>query len=331
MPKWRVAGLGTAYSIASWSAVSWHWVGLYLHPYFKSFKLFRPRWAADWTIIKSIWKKGSMIALLQVEDMATLSALAFLIGLIGAEDLAAYQVGMQFMTITMMPIIVMSQSLGILCSQYLGAKNMGNLRRIGHTGILMELAPPAIFITLAVITPIQKLLASIFIDNVNDPSNQTLISTTRNLMIILGIIAFPNALRFGFTGALRGFLDTQLAMLMGMSILALEIPLGLAAREVGLGAEGIIAASCFAIFVSTIPLGLRWFWKSHKTIEQIEAAQQKPSCFGLFDKVQSGANNLWNSASSFFGYGENVGVGNSGVEISEVSDLEIEDAMYQMS
>lgn len=331
MPELGIAGLGVAYSISSCSAVLWQWAGLRLHPHFKSFNLFHPRWAPDWSIVRSIWMVGIMIALLQMGEMATLSVLALLLGTLSEEALAAFQVGMQFMAITLMPIIVISQSLSILCAQNLGAKNIGNVRRIGNIGTLMELMPPAIYTISAIVIP--KLLVSIYIDDVNDPANQELMNTTRNMMLILGISAFPDAVRFGFTGALRGFLDTQLAMWMGFLILGLASPLGFAARELDLGSEGIMITRGLAIVAATIPLGFRWWNKSHKTVEQIEVDQQKPSCFGLSDKARSVSSSLWNSASSFFGFSDTKQNQTDSIEIDtpELSDSEVGEAVYQMA
>ncbi len=206
-------------------------------------------------------KTGWPIALQINAETASFLVCATFIGWIGAKELAAYQIMMQYQFLIVVPIFALMQASGILVGQAYGAKTYGDISLIGKESVKIALIISIVSGLALVLAP--QFFAAAYLD-VKNPNNAQIVHLVYLLFIIMVIGQLFDGVRNVLTGGLRGLLDNRFPMLTGLAALwIIGIPLGfILCFPLQLGAIGLMLGWCFGIIVGTSVVCLRWQQKS---------------------------------------------------------------------
>lgn len=257
IPQLGVAGLGYAFDLQSVFYCCFTFIFFFCAPAFKPYSLFTSKIGNGFTCMKRLLKVGWPICTQISGEMLSFLMSAAMVGWVGIQSLAAYQVVTQYLFIILVPILALSQASGVLIGQAYGEKNFEKIQKIGYAAIIFSLA-----MTIAVafiFFTFPKSLASIYL-NTNNSANFETLQIVIILFAICGIQLIVDGIKNVLTGSLRGLFDTAYPMLVGLStVWIIGIPLGyVLAFPLGMGAAGIIIGPTIGMFISILPLLVRW-------------------------------------------------------------------------
>ncbi len=224
---------------------------------FKKFGIFHWRFYKNWAVLKQMLNTGWPIFVQMSGELIAFSAGAVMVGWLGVNQLAAYQIVIQCWFVLVIGIFGLSHSMGILIGQARGAEDSLAMQKLGRTGFTVTLVFVLIIALVFIVLP--KNLANLYLD----PHSQSY-DTTLNLAIALFSIMAFNQFFDGFrnviTGALRGLLDTRFPMFLSLILIWLVgMPLSyLFGFALNFGLLGIAAGSTLGMLISVTMLSLRW-------------------------------------------------------------------------
>lgn len=173
-------------------------------------KILLPRWAA----LKEIFALGLPIGLQGFSEVSLFSVTAILMGYFGEAALAAHQISMQCITITFMFFLGISQATSIRLNQCLGAKDYSAARHNIVLGLLLSLLIS--LVTAGLYWGYPKDVADLYV-NTTLRNHTEIIEYSIQFLAIAGVFQMLDALQVTATGVLRGFKDTKVPALLGVS------------------------------------------------------------------------------------------------------------------
>jgi MATE family multidrug resistance protein len=227
----------------------------------RAFRLHADAWepfdreAFAWSRHVEILRLGVPIAFQTCTEMWAFGLASFIAGPLGAVQLAAHQVAMQFASITFMIPLGISQAVTIRAGNLLGAGRPGAAARAGWLGI----AGSAAFMALAAVTFIlgRDVLPLVF---TNDAA---VVAACAAVLPIAGAFEIFDGTQAAACGMLRGMgrpLPATVANLVGYWVIALPIGGWLALRA-DFGLRGLWAGLCLGLIVVAVSLVL-WLRKN---------------------------------------------------------------------
>ena len=156
--------------------------------------------------LKEIVALGIPIAVTITAEAGLFSAVSILVGTRGAEITAAHQISLNFAATMFMIPLALSAAITIRTGHALGSGNSTEARFAGMTGLMMCVA----FMTCsaAFLLLFRDLVVAMY---TNDPAvTQIAIS----LLLMAAIFQIADGLQIGAAGALRGYKDTRMPMVI---------------------------------------------------------------------------------------------------------------------
>lgn len=257
LPALGVAGLGYAMAAQAWSVFLLMILSFCYFEFFKRFQLFNYRVHKNWQHLKKMFHIGWPISVQVGGEMLSVFACAAMVGWLGTNSLAAYQVVSQYFFLIIVPIFSLSQASGILVGQAKGGQQFDKIKKLGHVSVYLALLLGSIAALMFLLFP--RWLAAFYFD-VHNP----IYATTLHLVILLfAVTAFNlllDAVRNVITGALRGLFDTKFPMMVGLIVIWLiGIPLGyVMAFQWHWGVVGISLGSGIGVLLGAIVVLYRW-------------------------------------------------------------------------
>ena len=257
LPALGVAGLGYAMAAQGWFNLIFMFILLSKRESFKKFDLFNYRVHKNWANLRQMFKIGWPMSLQMSAEMVSLFVTAIMVGWIGTNALAAYQIVNQFMFLIIVPIFALSQASGIAVGHARGAKQFHEIKNLGYAGLRIALIWSFIAALLFILLP--RWLASFYI-NIHDPNNVVTLNITIWLFLILAFSQAFDSSRNVMTGALRGLFDTRYPMFIGiLALWGIGIPLSYTfAFILHGGIYGIALGASIGMFCGAVLILLRW-------------------------------------------------------------------------
>ncbi len=266
LPAFGVAGFGYASTLQSFFYFIVVSCCLYFDDYFKKFELFRMRFHKNWQSLKKLFKFGWPISLQISGEVICFSVIATFMGWLGKDSLSGYQIIMQYQFLIVVPVFAISQASGILIGQAYGGKQMSDINSYGQAGLLFVCVITALIGSLFLIIP--KTLCLPYLD-IHNPANAHIMSIAVLLFAVLAIAQFLDGIRNLLTGCLRGVLDVQFPMRIGLGALWLiSLPIAyLFGFLFHWGAVGVMIGWTLGVGLGTVILAVRWFFRGSLKIE----------------------------------------------------------------
>lgn len=209
-PKLGIVGSGLATTLSSIMMFAGLVVVTSFDAQFRRYRLFGRFWRADWPRYGELLRLGLPIAAILSFEVTIFNAAAFLMGLIGADSLAAHAIAIQIASIAFMVPMGFGQAATVRIGRAYGAQDHEGIKRAGWvafaagtgfmvlTALLMLLAPHA--------------LISAFID-INDPANTRVISLAVSFLAFAALFQIFDGGQAVASGMLRGLHDTTIPMI----------------------------------------------------------------------------------------------------------------------
>lgn len=256
-PALGLEGAAVATFITSIAVLAAYVVAIRLDPRLHRYHVFGFFWRPDWRRLKQIAVVGTPIMFTILAEAGIFGAAAFLMGRIGATQLAAHTIALQIAALAFQIPFGIGQATTIRVGYFYGARDAAGMGRAGWTGIGMAVAFMSATATAMVFAP-EPLLA-IYLDPWA-PQNVALVAYAIPFLLVAAAFQLFDGVQAVAQGALRGLQDTRVPM--WIAIFAYWVPgFGLAAG-LGLGTplEGVGVWYGLAVGLVVAAILLTWRW-----------------------------------------------------------------------
>jgi MATE family multidrug resistance protein len=256
-PALGIFGSGLATSIASGVMFAGMAVVVSVHPKFRRYHLFGRFWRADWPRFWALLKLGAPISGILAFEVTVFNAAAFLMGLIGAAQLAAHAIALQIASVTFMIPLGLAQAATVRVGLAYGAGDADGIGRSGWTAFVLGVSFMGLMALVMIAFP--KMLISAFID-IGDAANAAVVGYAVTFLAFAALFQVADGAQAVGAGMLRGLQDTTVPMIYAaIGYWGIGMTLGVAlAFHFGAGGSGIWLGLCAGLAVVAVLLIYRW-------------------------------------------------------------------------
>lgn len=221
------------------------------------YRIFGRWWAPDWPRLREIVAIGTPIAFTIMAEAGIFGAAAFLMGNIGASQLAAHTLALQIASLAFQVPFGVGQAATIRVGYHYGAGDRQGIGRAGWSAIAIGTGFMAITAVLMIAMP--HALLAIYIDPYA-PANAVMVGFALRYLVIAAAFQLFDGVQAVTAGALRGLQDTRIPM--WIAAFSYWVPgIGIAVL-LGFGTSlegtGIWIGLATGLTVAALMLGLRW-------------------------------------------------------------------------
>jgi len=206
------------------------------HPRFRRYHLFGRFWRPDWVRFREVWRLGLPIAVTLTLEIAVFNTAVFLMGLIGADSVAAHAIALQLAALTFMVPLGLSQAATVRVGLAFGRRDRDGIARAGWTAFVLSVSFMALMALTMLTFPAQ--LVALFL-NPTDPANAAVIPLAISFLFVAALFQIFDGAQAVGAGMLRGLQDTKVPMAyaaIGYWAIGLTVGVWLA---FGLGWKGV--------------------------------------------------------------------------------------------
>ena len=211
LPRLELIGAGIASSVS-------HLVGfIALAAYIKlekasrRFQLFKNVLTADWPRLREIVNLGWPIGITIAFEAMLFNAATILMGRIGINEVAAYQVAINVAAIAFMIPLGLSMAGSVRVGLKAGAGDAAGVRRAAVISVVTSIGAIMIVAVPVMIAP--HFVAGLYL-NADDPTNAVVIALVASFLPIAAAFALFDATQVAAAQALRGLKDVRIPMVM---------------------------------------------------------------------------------------------------------------------
>ncbi|ECO8339958.1 MATE family efflux transporter [Salmonella enterica] len=254
---------GVAFSLFLVQIIECVSVMLYVHiaSIFREYKITRNLWVINGTMCKTLLTIGGPIGVQFGGELAVITIITYMMGHFGSVALVANQIVSQFIVLSTMVTMGLTQALSVLVSQSSASGEFILIRRYYSVAQGLVLLFLSLILVAFIIRP--NVFLGMYID-VSDVSNTSVISLSMMLFCIGISSVMVDGLRNLLSGVLRGLQDAKTPMIVsllclwGISLpiswlLAFPLQMGPVGLRIGF-ASGIVVASVilFRRYISSV-------------------------------------------------------------------------------
>jgi len=179
----------------------------------RRYQIFGRWWRPEWSRFREILKIGIPIALTILAEAGLFSGAAFLMGRIGAAELAGHTVALQVAALAFQIPFGIGQAATIRVGYHYGAGNRDAIGRAGWAAMVMALA----FVSVAAVAMllIPHTILSLYVDPAA-PKNAAMVAFAVQYMVIAAAFQLFDGAQAVMAGALRGLQDTRIPMAIAL-------------------------------------------------------------------------------------------------------------------
>ena len=210
-PALGVAGSGYASSINQWLILAGLALCARIMPGLAGLRMLRNACAASRTQMANILRLGLPIGGLRGMEVGVFLAAGILMGLLGAPALGAHQLVLNCASIPFMVALGLGQAATVRIAYELGAGRAFAARRAAFVALALGIG----FMSAAavVLWTAPETIIAIYVD-IADPANRETIEIARRLIVIAAIFQVFDGMQVIAAGALRGYRDTFVPMIL---------------------------------------------------------------------------------------------------------------------
>lgn len=268
-PALGLAGAG----IGSTCASSFMFLAMALvvsvHPKFRRYRLFGRFWRADWQRFREVWVLGLPIAVTLALEITVFNAAVFLMGLIGANSVAAHAVALQIAAFTFMVPLGLSQAVTVRVGLAFGRQDRSGITRAGWTAFALGVSFMALMAL--VMLSIPHRLVTLFLDPA-DPNNAPVIPLAVSFLFLAALFQIFDGAQSVGSGMLRGLQDTRVPMVyaaLGYWGIGMVVAVALA---FGLGWQGVGIWTGLASGLAVVAVLMIGRWMRREKLGLIDSA-----------------------------------------------------------
>jgi MATE family multidrug resistance protein len=224
---------------------------------FRRYHLFGRFWRADWPRFREIWRIGIPIALTLGFEVTIFNAAVFLMGILGADSLAAHSIAIQIASVAFMVPLGLGNAATVRVGLAFGGANRPGVARAGWAAFVLAMGYACCTATIMLI--FGRELVGAFLD-LNTVANQAVIDLAVSFLVFAGIFQLADSGQAVSSGMLRGLGDTRVPMLFAaLGYWGVGLPLGAALGFwTPLAGRGIWIGLATGLAVVAALMTLRW-------------------------------------------------------------------------
>ena len=267
MPAWGSAGSGCATAIVQWLMLLC-FAGCMLAMPMRIPVRMALRVLAE---IPRILRLGVPMGVLRGMEIGVFVTTGILMGVIGADALGAHQLVLNVASVTFMVPLGLSQAATVRVAYQLGLGAPAAARRAGYVAVALGAGFMSAAAALLLLMP--RTIASAYVD-VADPANAGLVAIAVQLFVIAALFQVFDGVQVIAVGALRGYRDTAVPMLIAaIGYWAIGfVGSWLLAFPLGFGALGLWSGLALGLAVVATALILRLRVRARAQIRVSETA-----------------------------------------------------------
>jgi multidrug resistance protein, MATE family len=256
-PRLGLAGAGIATTAASLFIFCGLALVIVTDRKLRRYHLFGRFWRSDWRRFRTIWRIGLPIGGTLLFEVGLFNAAAFVMGLFGADALAAHAIALQIASFTFMVPLGVAQAATVRVGLSYGARDPAGVRRAGWTAYALGVGFMACIAVMMVTFP--RALAGIFLD-ANDPANAGVIALAVTFLGFAALFQVVDGAQVVGAGMLRGLNDTRVPMLYAaLGYWGIGATLGIALAFPG-GLKGAGVWTGLATGLAVVAALMLWRW-----------------------------------------------------------------------
>lgn len=222
------------------------------------FRLFANVFDPHWERFRELLKLGAPIGVSIAFEALLFNACVFVMGLIGVNEVAAYQVALNVAATAFMMPLGLAMAGGVRVGLHKGAGDAAGVRRAALLTILASMAVMVLFWAPAMLSP--TFVAGLYLD-AKDAANGAVLALVASFLPIAAAFGLFDATQVAAMNGLRGLKDVRVPMILtGVSYwpigFALAWFLGI---HTDLGAVGVWWGLLAALFAAAASLSLRLY------------------------------------------------------------------------
>ena len=256
-PEMGLTGAAVATIITALITLAAYIAVILIYPRLARYNIFYRFWRPDWKRFWLIVKIGTPIGLTVAAEAGVFSAAAFLMGRIGAAELAGHIVALNIAALAFQVPFGVGQAATIRVGYAYGAQSSDGMKLAGWVALVLGTGFMAFTATAMILVP--EYLLQIYVD-IADPKNAALVGFALQYLVLAAAFQLVDGVQAVAAGALRGLQDTRVPM--WIAIFSYWVPgFGLA---IGLGfftgLEGVGVWIGLATGLAFAALLLTWRW-----------------------------------------------------------------------
>ncbi len=208
-PAMGAVGCGVASALSMWVMLAVMATYVFTQKRYRRFKLATGMERPDPARLRSLLGLGLPISVSVVSEAGLFSAVAVLMGTLGASVVAAHQIAINFAATMFMVPLALHSALTIRVGHALGRGQPALARRIGIIGVLM--CGGLMAISAIMLLFFRADVAAFY------TSDSEVLTLAVSLLTMAMIFQISDGLQVGAAGALRGFKDTRIPMLINFA------------------------------------------------------------------------------------------------------------------
>lgn len=271
VPAMGGVGCGWATAIVMWVmllGMLW-WVGR--APYYRANQIFSRFDWPNWPTIKRLLSVGMPIGISIFAEASIFCVIALLIGAMGATVVAGHQIALNFSSMVFMIPYALGMAVTVRVGQALGRGEPRQARYAAGVGMLVALAYACVSASAMFLS--REYIARVY------TNDMAVIAVASSLIIFAALFQFSDAIQVTAAGALRGYQDTRVTMLLTLfAYWGIGLPVGYSLGLTDLwgpasGPRGLWQGLIVGLTCAAIMLGIRLLRSGKRRIRQHERAQ----------------------------------------------------------
>ena len=261
MPALGLVGAGIATSISATIMFAGLALVLLVDRRFRRYRLFGRFWRADWHRFRAIWRLGLPMAAMLVFEITTFNAAVFLMGLIGADSLAAHSIAIQIASVAFMVPMGFGQAATVRVGRAHGAGEHNGIARAGWVAFALGVGFMAVTATAMLVFP--RSLIGVFLD-LKDPANARVVEIAIVFLSFAALFQVADGAQAVAIGMLRGLQDARVPMLFAaFGYWCVGLPLGAwLAFRAGMQGAGVWMGIVVGLAVVAVLMTSRWVMRA---------------------------------------------------------------------
>jgi multidrug resistance protein, MATE family len=237
-------------------------------PYYRANQIFSRFDWPNWTTIQRLLSVGMPIGISIFAEASIFCVIALLIGAMGATVVAGHQIALNFSSMVFMIPYALGMAVTVRVGQALGRGEPRQARYAAGVGMLVGLA-------YACVSASSMFLSREYIARVYT-NDMSVIAVASSLIIFAALFQFSDAIQVTAAGALRGYQDTRVTMLLTLfAYWGIGLPVGYSLGLTDLwgpasGPRGLWQGLIVGLTCAALMLGIRLMRSSKRRIRQQE-------------------------------------------------------------
>jgi multidrug resistance protein, MATE family len=212
-PRLGLTGAGIATFATSVLVVIAYFVAIALDPRMHRYRILGNWWRPDWPRFAQVFRIGAPIALTVVAEGGVFGSAAYMMGRLGAAELAAHTVALQLAALAFQVPFGVSQAATIRVGYFFGARDAPGVTRAGWCALAIGTGFMTTTALAMLVAP--ELLISLYIDPAA-PANAALVAFALRYLGIAAAFQLFDGIQAVGAGVLRGMQDTRMPMLIAV-------------------------------------------------------------------------------------------------------------------